>query len=189
MATPTRAGLSPARAHARRSERDKWVSTNGATANFMFFGRGTFWVLPLTYFYLPKSARAYLFTNPSNNKYFCSDPISVEPICPQPRRARCAGLRSRTRRLNSHDFKADFKFASMLKSTLMSWTTILSVWKSLHWWLNASSDAGRPLRQWSAIRSVFMISNRKISNWASQILKANMLPISLYCLKFQIARV
>ncbi len=37
------------------------VSTNGVTANFMFFDRGTFWVLPLTYFYLPKSARAYLF--------------------------------------------------------------------------------------------------------------------------------
>ena len=25
----------------------------------MFFDRGTFWVLPLTYFYLPRSARAY----------------------------------------------------------------------------------------------------------------------------------
>ena len=37
------------------------VSTNGVTANFMFFDRGTFGVLPLTYLYLPKSARAYLF--------------------------------------------------------------------------------------------------------------------------------
>ena len=37
------------------------VSTNGVTANLMFFDRGTFGVLPLTYFYLPKSARAYLF--------------------------------------------------------------------------------------------------------------------------------
>ena len=27
----------------------------------MFFDRGTFWVLPLAYFCLPKSARAYLF--------------------------------------------------------------------------------------------------------------------------------
>ena len=35
------------------------VSTNGVTANFFFFDRGTFWVLSLTYFYLPKSARAY----------------------------------------------------------------------------------------------------------------------------------
>ena len=35
------------------------VSANAVTVNFMFFDRGTFWVLPLTYFYLPKSARAY----------------------------------------------------------------------------------------------------------------------------------
>ena len=39
------------------------------------------------------------------------------------------------------------------------------------------------------LRSVFIISIRKNSNWASQILKANMLLICLYCLKFQIARV
>ena len=37
--------------------------------------------------------------------------------------------------------------------------------------------------------SVFIISNRKTSNWASQILKTNMLLICPYCLKFQIARV
>ena len=36
-------------------------STNGVTANFMFFDRRIFWVLPLTYFYLHKSARASLF--------------------------------------------------------------------------------------------------------------------------------
>ena len=35
-----------------RSERDRWgVSTHGVTANFMFFDRGTFWVLPLTGFF------------------------------------------------------------------------------------------------------------------------------------------
>ena len=32
------------------------VSTTGVTANFIFFDRGTFWVLPLTYFCIPKSA-------------------------------------------------------------------------------------------------------------------------------------
>ena len=37
------------------------VSTNGVTADVMFFDRGSFWVLPLTYLYLPKSARVYLF--------------------------------------------------------------------------------------------------------------------------------
>ena len=61
------------------------VSTNGATANFMFFDRGTFWVLPLTCFYLPKSARAYLFPQSVEIHYFRSGPISVDPICPQPR--------------------------------------------------------------------------------------------------------
>ena len=60
------------------------ASTNGVTANFIFFDRGPFWVLPLTYFYLPKSARAYLFPQSVNNNYFCSGPISVDPICPQP---------------------------------------------------------------------------------------------------------
>ena len=33
---------------------------NGVTANFSFSDTGTFWVLPLTCFYLPKSARAYV---------------------------------------------------------------------------------------------------------------------------------
>ena len=60
------------------------VRANGATANFMFFDRGTLWVLPLTYFYLPKSARAYLFPQSVRNHYFCSGPIRVDPICPQP---------------------------------------------------------------------------------------------------------
>ena len=39
------------------------------------------------------------------------------------------------------------------------------------------------------LRSVFMISNRKTSNWAFQILKANMLLICPYCLRLNIARV
>ena len=60
------------------------VSTNGATADFMFFDGGTFWVLPLSYFYLPKSAGAYLFPQSVKIHCFCSGPISVDPICPQP---------------------------------------------------------------------------------------------------------
>ena len=40
---------------------------------------------------------------------------------------------------------------------------------------------------WEDVLSVFIISNRKISNWASQILKANMLLICPYWLNFQIA--
>ena len=42
---------------------------------------------------------------------------------------------------------------------------------------------------YAMVRSVFIISNRKISNWASQIPKANTLLMCPYCLKFQIARV
>ena len=50
----------------------------------MFFDRGTFWVLPLTYFYLPNSARAYLCPQYVKIHYFCSGPVSVDPIRPQP---------------------------------------------------------------------------------------------------------
>ena len=62
------------------------VSTNGVTANFMFFDRGTFWVLPLTYFYLPKSARAYLFPQSVKIHCFCSGPVSVDPIFTLPQK-------------------------------------------------------------------------------------------------------
>ena len=39
-----------------------------------------FWVLPLAYFYLPESARAHLFPQSVEIHYFCSGPISVDPI-------------------------------------------------------------------------------------------------------------
>ena len=41
------------------------VSTNGVTANCMFFDRGTFWVLPLTYstFIFPKVPGGTFFPN------------------------------------------------------------------------------------------------------------------------------
>ena len=42
------------------------VSTNGVTANIIFFETGTFWVLPLSYFYLQKKCRGVPFCpNPS----------------------------------------------------------------------------------------------------------------------------
>ena len=43
------------------------------------------------------------------------------------------------------------------------------------------------LRRRKELRSVFIISNRKTSNRASQILKANTLLVCPYCLEFQIA--
>ena len=71
---------SPRRPRTTSSAIRKWtngVSTTGVTANLRFFDRGILWVLPLTYFYLPKSARAYLFPQSVNNHYFCSGPIIV----------------------------------------------------------------------------------------------------------------
>ena len=46
---------------------------------------GLFGVHPLTYFHLPKSARAHLFSQSVEIRYPCSGPISVDPIRPQPR--------------------------------------------------------------------------------------------------------
>ena len=60
------------------------VSTDGVTADLMFLDRGTFWVLPLTYIYLPQSARTYIFPQSVKIHYFCSGLISADPICPQP---------------------------------------------------------------------------------------------------------
>ena len=51
--------------------------------HFFLFDRRAFWVLPLTYFSLPKKARAYLLPQSAKNQYFCSDPISLDPIGPQ----------------------------------------------------------------------------------------------------------
>ena len=48
------------------------------------FLTGTLWVFPLIDVYIPKSARAHLFPQSVKNGYFCSGPISVDPICPQP---------------------------------------------------------------------------------------------------------
>ena len=60
------------------------VSTNWVAANFVFFDRGTFGVLPSTYFYLPGSARVYLFPQSVKSHYLCSCPISVDTTGPQP---------------------------------------------------------------------------------------------------------
>ena len=49
--------------------------------------QGLFWVLPLTYFYLPKSARAHLFPQSVKIHEIRSDPISADPSCPFPTRA------------------------------------------------------------------------------------------------------
>ena len=50
------------------------VGTNGVTANCLFFDRWTYWVLPLIYFCLPKSARAFLFPPICQNSSFLQRP-------------------------------------------------------------------------------------------------------------------
>ena len=77
------------------------VGTNGVTADLMFFDRGTFWVLPLTYFCLPKSARAHIFPQSVKIHYFCSGLFSVDPICPQPTKIQ-RGTEVYTRRRTLH---------------------------------------------------------------------------------------
>ena len=63
------------------------VSTNGVTANFMFFDGGTFWVIPLTCLYLPNIARAYLFPESVKSHNCSSVPTSVDPfVCNQTKR-------------------------------------------------------------------------------------------------------
>ena len=73
------------------------VSTGWVTANFVFFDRGTFWVLPLTYFYLPQSARANFFTDLSKFMTFAAAPLVSTPFVrnqafPPPRRAPPRGI-------------------------------------------------------------------------------------------------
>ena len=50
-----------------------------------FLTEGLFGHFPLIYFYLPRSARACLFPQSVKKHYFCSGPLSVDPICPQPK--------------------------------------------------------------------------------------------------------
>ena len=57
------------------------VSTNGVTANFMFFLTGTFRVLPLPYFYIPKSVPGRtFFPNPSKFITFAAAPLVLTPL-------------------------------------------------------------------------------------------------------------
>ena len=61
---------------------------------------------PLTYFYIPKSARAYLFPQSVKIRYFCSGPTSVGPICPQPSDRAAAPARPAEGRCLRHRHRA-----------------------------------------------------------------------------------
>ena len=77
-------------------------STDGVTANFMSFDRGTFWgtpvlqisctlaeglfgVLPLTYFYLPKMPGCAFFPNLSTFITFAAAPLVLTPFVCNPK--------------------------------------------------------------------------------------------------------
>ena len=56
----------------------------GSLRFFLCFStEGLFWVLPLTYIF-PKVPGRTFFPQSIKQTYFCSGPISVDPICPQP---------------------------------------------------------------------------------------------------------
>ena len=61
-----------------------------------FFDRGTFWVLPLTYFYLPQSSRAYLFSNLSKFITFAAAPLVLTPFVRNQRSPTACGPGGRT---------------------------------------------------------------------------------------------
>ena len=56
------------------------VSANGVAANSMCFGRGTFWVLPFTYFIFPKVPGRTFFPNPSKVITFAAAPLVSTPF-------------------------------------------------------------------------------------------------------------
>ena len=56
------------------------VSTDGITATFMYSDRGTLWVLWLTYFYLPKTARTYLFPRSAKCITSAAAPLALSPF-------------------------------------------------------------------------------------------------------------
>ena len=56
------------------------VSTNGGTAILYVFDRGTFQVLLLTHFCIPKSARAYLSPKSVKIITFAAAPLALTPV-------------------------------------------------------------------------------------------------------------
>ena len=71
------------------------VGTKEVTADFCFFDSGTFWVLPLTCLYLPKSARAYLFPDVSNILTLAAAPLVLTPFVRNQVKSAAAGTEKR----------------------------------------------------------------------------------------------
>ena len=83
-----------------------------------FFTEGLLGVFPLTYFYHPKSARAHLFPQLVKNHNFCSGPISVDPICPQPRNSQSnENVESTLRRAAEREREREREFRKRARTT------------------------------------------------------------------------
>ena len=69
------------------SERDKMGSALIGSLRTSCFccDRGTFWVFPLTYFYLPEAPGLTFCPNPSKIVTFAAVALVLTPFCPQPR--------------------------------------------------------------------------------------------------------
>ena len=61
------------------------VSTNGVTANLMCFDSGTFFGTPVNLLLSSQKCQGVPVPQSVKLGCFCSRPISVDPICPQPR--------------------------------------------------------------------------------------------------------
>ena len=59
---------------ARCSDRDRLGKHSWVTAIFVLFDRGTFWVLPLTYFYIPKRCQGVPFSPICQNSFLLQRP-------------------------------------------------------------------------------------------------------------------
>ena len=88
------ARVTAARRHAPSQQVNNRKGTNGISTNGVIVVvcqrdfLGTF----VNHFYIQRSARVYLFPQSDKMYYYCSGPISVDPICPEPRTAqRVAG--------------------------------------------------------------------------------------------------
>ena len=72
----------------RKKSSDGSRHSERVTVNFIFLDKGSFWAPPLTYFYLPKGPGHTFFPYLSRFiNYFCSGPISGDPMRPQPKHA------------------------------------------------------------------------------------------------------
>ena len=68
-----------------QTKRDKWGQHKWGRCIFLCFLTGTFWGTPINLFLSSQKCQGVPFPQSVKIPYFCSGPISVDPICPQPK--------------------------------------------------------------------------------------------------------